>query len=392
MRVVVSLDARFHRTPDGSVWTEASFDYAFWVRYLEVFERVRVFARVRDVAAGAAAWKRVDGPHVEVYAIPYYVGPWQYLRHAAAIRGAARGAVDPGDAVILRIPSQVSTTLARAVAGSGRPYGAEVVSDPYEVFTVSGHPLRRFFRWWFTTQLRRQCAGAASLAYVTERVLQERYPGPGIQVAVSDVVLPDEALREFPRTVHTKTQFTLVTIGSLAQMYKGTDTLIEAVGLCRQKGIDLTLRVVGDGRYRTRLEQLARRLGVAERIVFVGHVPSGAAVREHLDAADLFVLPSRTEGLPRALVEAMARGLPCLGSAVGGIPELLAPEDLAPPDDAEVLASRIAGVLLDAERQSKMSARNLEKARAYREEVLGPKRKLFYESVRACTEKRERGK
>lgn len=75
----------------------------------------------------------------------------------------------------------------------------------------------------------------------------------------------------------------------------------------------------------------AGRLGVADRVTFVGTVPAGAAVRAHLDAADLVVVPSRTEGLPRALIEAMARGLPAVGTTVGGIPELLADVDLVPP-------------------------------------------------------------
>ena len=63
-----------------------------------------------------------------------------------------------------------------------------------------------------------------------------------------------------------------------------------------------------------------------DRVRFRGQLTTPVDVRAELDRADLFVLPSRQEGLPRAMIEAMARALPCIGSSVGGIPELLQPK------------------------------------------------------------------
>ena len=61
MRVVVSLEHHFDRTPDGVVWTQTQFPYRFWQRYLEVFDQVQVVARVRDVRKAAPDWQRADG-------------------------------------------------------------------------------------------------------------------------------------------------------------------------------------------------------------------------------------------------------------------------------------------------------------------------------------------
>jgi L-malate glycosyltransferase len=119
---------------------------------------------------------------------------------------------------------------------------------------------------------------------------------------------------------------------------------------------------------------------------FRGNLPSGQAVRAALDAADIFVLPSRQEGLPRALVEAMARALPCIGSTIGGIPELLPPADLVPPGDAEALAAKIREVAADPARRARMSAANLAKAGDYREAELHDRRVAFYRELRARTE------
>ena len=127
-------------------------------------------------------------------------------------------------------------------------------------------------------------------------------------------------------------------------------------------------------------------MGLAERVCFLGQLPAGDAVRTELDKADLFVIPSRTEGLPRALIEAMARGLPCIGSQVGGIPELLTPEDMFASDNLTALVDKIREVVTNPERLAGMSARSLDKARDYKEEILRDRRNTFYRYLRTRTE------
>lgn len=71
MRIVVSIDTRLERTPDGRSWAGGAVSYPFWTRYLEVFEDVRVVTRVREVPAPSPAARPVDGPHVTVHALPF---------------------------------------------------------------------------------------------------------------------------------------------------------------------------------------------------------------------------------------------------------------------------------------------------------------------------------
>jgi glycosyltransferase involved in cell wall biosynthesis len=169
-------------------------------------------------------------------------------------------------------------------------------------------------------------------------------------------------------------------------MYKAPDILIHAVDRAVRAGFDITLRIAGDGKHRAELEQLAARLSLAGRIQFLGQVPAGAGVRAELDRADLFVLPSRCEGLPRAMVEAMARALPCIGTTVGGIPELLHPDDLVSSGDVDALAQKIREVLSSPSRMTAMSARNLARAQDYRDDVLAARRNAFFSHVRSTTE------
>jgi glycosyltransferase involved in cell wall biosynthesis len=181
-------------------------------------------------------------------------------------------------------------------------------------------------------------------------------------------------------------------VGSLAQMYKGPDVLIQALVMCLERGLDVRAAIVGGGRYLQSMRELASRLGLAARVEFMGTVPSGAPIREILDGADLFVLPSRTEGLPRALIEAMARGLPCIATRVGGVPELLEPEDMVAPDNAGELADRICATLGDPERRAAMARRNRTVALEYREEPLRARRVAYYRRLREVTEQWSREK
>ena len=80
------------------------------------------------------------------------------------------------------------------------------------------------------------------------------------------------------------------------------------------------------------------------------------------------------------------RGLPCIGSAVGGVPELIPPEDLVPPGDVAALASKIKEIVTDPERLARMSQQNLEKSKDYRDRFLNGQRTDFYRSVRNSTE------
>jgi glycosyltransferase involved in cell wall biosynthesis len=391
MNVVVALEHRFDRTPDGVVWTLTQFPNSFWKRYLEVFDHVRVVARVREVSSVSSDFKRADGEGVSFAAIPYYIGPWQYLLKARQVKQVAINAVSAEDAVILRVSSQIAWCIQPMLHRIGHPYALEVVADPYDVFAPGAikHPLRSVFRWWYLLELKHECTEAIASSYVTEYALQRRYPirNGAFSTHYSSVELPSQTLRNEPRSfAKRRQQFTLIYVGTLAQLYKAPNILIDAVAVCVRQGLDLKLIMIGDGKHKLELEEQAKALGLGERVSLLGQLPAGAAIRDRFDQADLFILPSYQEGLPRAMIEAMARALPCIGSTVGGIPELLPTEDMVLPGNVAALVSKIREVVTDPERMSCMSARNLEKAKDYTEEVLRERRITFYSYVRERTE------
>jgi glycosyltransferase involved in cell wall biosynthesis len=399
MKLAVLSETRFCRAGDGSVWANAS-PYEFWTRYLDEFDEVAIVGREERVPEPGRGMVRVDGPRVGLRGVPHYVGARDLILRWPAVRTAVRPLASEQNALILRLGSVLALGVERPLLKSRRPYGVEVVGDPWDTFApgVVDIPMRPVIRRLLTRSQQRLCAAAAGAAYVTERSLQQRYPCARTQWSVSDVELlgpppftahyssielsgSDIAAR--PRTWAPGAVPRLITVGSLAQRYKGVDVLIRALRELRDRGRCCELIVIGEGRYLGELRRLAIDLGVEAH--FTSQLKR-AEVMAQLDRADLFVLASRTEGLPRALLEAMARGLPCVATRVGGIPELLAAGVLCDSGSVTQLVARIAAILDGTVDANDQAARNLRRAGDFRSELLRSRRRDFYRGVRVVTE------
>ena len=387
MTVIIGTEARFWRASDGSVRSETEGrSFSFWCRYLAVFESVVVFARV--TANGDGGGFRVDGPGVSVWPVADYLGFRGLVTEFRQIKyQAARVIATYPGPVIGRLPGPVSSILIAAARRQGVPYGAEVVGDPKGVLASGAPPgTAALLGGWTATHMRRQCRRANAVAYVTREFLQHRYPASldAVTAHYSSVELNEDAYARSTRTYSALNTPRLITIGSVAQRYKGVDVLVSAVAGLASAGTRVELRVLGEGRYLSELWTQAHQLGVDRQIQFLGRV-SMTRVRKELDEADLFVLASRTEGLPRALLEAMARALPAVGTGVGGIPELLDHAQLVSPNDSEALADAIAEVIRDPPLMTALSRRNLAVARDYSTTELTIRRDAFYRELRAIT-------
>jgi glycosyltransferase involved in cell wall biosynthesis len=173
-------------------------------------------------------------------------------------------------------------------------------------------------------------------------------------------------------------QRVLLSVGRLSPE-KGHRDLLEAVRRLsgEQPGIEVRLVLVGDGPLRNELERTAQELGIAARLVFAGH---RAYVWPFYGLADVFVLPSHSEGSPNVLLEAMSAGLPIVSTNVGGVSDMI--EDhlsglLAAPHSPAELSARAAELLSDGELATRLGCRAADRVARlfrpdnYRQSLLG---------------------
>jgi glycosyltransferase involved in cell wall biosynthesis len=145
----------------------------------------------------------------------------------------------------------------------------------------------------------------------------------------------------------------LLFVGRLVHQ-KGLDLLLPALAQLQQLPWELV--IIGDGPQREPLQQMAAELGLAERIRFAGW-QRGADLEAEYQHANLFVLPSRHEGMPNVVLEAMASGLPVLATRIAGNEELVLPGEtgeLVPPENSAALQSALEHLLPDASLRQRM--------------------------------------
>jgi len=352
----------------GRVYTSLAFGYDYWREYLELFDEVCVLARVGRAGSVPEDHFRADGDRVRFLPMPNYLGPRQLLWRLPGVLAAARRAAGTGDRFLLR-SGNVCTALWLWLALAGRPYAREVqghVGEGVMQFSGGRGLAGRIFAHLGEALCRFQLRGAHCASYVSE-FCRRLYPTgrPDREFVFSSVQLTPELVRS-PREASSfdHRPLRVLSVGRV-EREKGHHVLVEAARLLRTRGVDgWTITIIGPGRQVEPLRETVRREGLTDHVAILGPVRYGAELFAHLDVADLFVLPSLTEGMPRSLIEAMARGLPAVASRTGGIVELLDEGQLVLPGRTDLLADAIAARIGAAERLASDSKANFHAATA----------------------------
>lgn len=394
MKLIVILDHRFFRDKYGSFYGRTTYGPNYWERYLSVFDSVRVISRSTEIESIETGLFRVDSDKVSFAKIPDYHSPLGFLVAQRGILKVLHEELRGENAIILRIPSNLCYLSWFVLLLKGKKYGVELTGDPEDSFSKGAvrHPFRLLFKWIYPFLTKLVCRHSSASNYVTEYTLQRFYP-PGRNTfhtysssidLLEEDILGQEEIRWRMCGANNR-GLKIISVGSFSQLYKGQDILVKAVSQCRDCVESLTF--VGHGRYMAWIQELTNSHGMNGMVHFVGSIPSGAPVYGHLDQSDLFVLPSRQEGLPRAIIEAMARGLPCVASSVGGIQELLDERCLVSPNDAGALSKKIKEFFYDRDFMNQMSLRNLRLSSLYSKNELMKRRIVFYKRLSAILKK-----
>lgn len=387
MKLLLILEHHFFKDTQGKVWCDRIVDYDYLKRYLLSFEEVIVCARMKQVTTVSATWKQSSGPHISFCPLPDFQGALVSLKNVFHIRKIVKNALTQADVCLLRTPSPISILAYAAVKHSSKPFGLEMVMAAdrmFEKINLSSKIVNKALDRY----VQSMCLEAKGVAYVTNHILQEKYPTRGFTASYSSIDLIADCFYT-PSWQEKPDVFTLVHTGYMDNTRKGQGVLLEATALLRKKGYPIQVLLIGDGARRHELEKLTEQLNISSVVTFTGAINDRSALLKKLQQAHLFVLPSKAEGLPRAILEAMAVGLPCVASDVDGIPELLEPSCLVHGFNPQDYANSIAYLLDNWDEMKRQSERNFKLAQEFEKSKLDYKRKQFYDQLSLLTKEHE---
>jgi glycosyltransferase involved in cell wall biosynthesis len=237
---------------------------------------------------------------------------------------------------------------------------------------------------WFVT--RREVKRAPYVHYVTKQFLQKRYPSNGVTASFSNVALrkinDDLLIRRLEKIKNEKEQIVVGTLGAVNVRYKGQQYVIKALQKLKKLGYtNFRYSIVGGGNPAF-LKSIAAKYNVTEQVELLGPM-SHEKVFDWLESIDVYCQPSRTEGLPRSLVEAMSYALPACGAKSGGIPELLDDEFLFSNSRTEV--DEIVALLQKMQLSQILEGqaiRNFNEAKKFDKDTLDVCRREFIERLK----------
>lgn len=369
---------------DGPIYYDADGQY-YEFAYHGLLERYRYLAdditflmRVEPVTEQT---KNTPIPReVHIIGVPNFKDPGKYFKLISRVKRQIETAVKETDLLVLRggSCSNIALKLAKKM---NKPYIYECVGCSWDSlwnYSLLGKIMAPYM--FFAD--RKRIREAPFVYYVTRNFLQRRYPTKGKSVACSNVVVgdvPDEVLeRRLLKISNCNTAvYKLGTAAAVDVRYKGQEYVIRAIKELATEGLYFEYYLAGGNRLKsTYLKDLANKLGVSNRVHFVGSLNS-LQMSEFYDFIDIYIQPSKQEGLPRALIEAMSRGVPCAGSDIAGIPELLQPECLFKKGNVNsiknVLKKMIQGHM------KRYAKENFKTAKEYQIKILTKRRNAFYD-------------
>ncbi len=296
--------------------------------------------------------------------------------------------ISKADMIFARMPSNTSNSVIRVAKKLGKPYLVEVGGCAWDSYWNHGIMGKMIAPLMYYRE-KKYVATANFAIYVTKNFLQRRYPNSNTSTNCSNVYLQpiDDSIIEKRIAKINSTDLKKVVLGqavnSIDVKYKGEHLIIQAMGALKKRGIRIDYQIVGPGIGDYLISQ-AKKYNVVDQLHLIGTLRK-EEIFEWYKNIDIYVQPSKQEGLPRSVIEAMSVGCPALGSNIAGIPELIDQDCLFNPNNISQIVFAIEN-LLTKENMIRKAKSNFERSKEYNLEEIEKRRQVifskFLESVK----------
>ena len=360
---------------NGEVYTDGALTDTLFKRYEDIFGKVIIFANKIHIPDASAMLNKITGKEVYLFSKKNVIGIRKILTVFKLVKSEKY--------IVLRLPSINCVLVGLAAIMCKKRFMVEVVGCPWDSYGNHSR-LGKLIAPAMTVLTKYLTKRAAYALYVTDEFLQSRYPTRGKTIGCSDVILDDfdENVVIKPKKSKDET-IILGTAAAIDVVYKGQEFVISAMAELKKAGIMTEYHLAGGGSSEY-LEKRARERGVSEQVKFCGML-SRDKLNEFYKNLDIYIQPSFLEGMPRALIEAMSCGCYCIGSNVGGIPELIGNSNCFEKGNSAEVAKKIIQYFDDVYNTNETA--NLARSCDFNRQALNDKRNAFYDDFKEYMDK-----
>lgn len=380
--------SRLKQDTEGNWYTDPNFNDDVWKRYVDLADSLTILLRrERKIYTKEYALQKfnkvLDDSRIRIVPLVDFtesklsmLNPFVYKE----IKRVIFAEVQKADKCFIRSGSHYTRVAYDACIKYHKPYLFEATGFAYESFSHHSF-IGRIIANKVENDYRLMARDAVQATYVTSEALQKRYPcASGKMIGVSNVqlsALDDSILTKRLKKVQNRQSSDTIVLGTAAFLdvkWKGQYLVIKALAELKRQGYtNFRYELLGMGTGQ-KLIKLAESLGVKDEVKVIGAVPH-SKVFEWLDSLDIYIQPSFQEGLCRAIIEAMSRGLPVVCSNTGGNYELIDNDYIFDCGDYNKMSSLLIDI---QDHLSEQSKKNFEESKKYEKSMLDSRRKAFF--------------
>lgn len=380
--------SRLKQDTEGNWYTDPNFNDDVWKRYVDLADSLTILLRrERKIYTKEYALQKfnkvLDDSRIRIVPLVDFtesklsmLNPFVYKE----IKRVIFAEVQKADKCFIRSGSHYTRVAYDACIQYHKPYLFEATGFAYESFSHHSF-IGRIIANKVENDYRLMARDAVQATYVTSEALQKRYPcASGKMIGVSNVqlsALDDSILAKRLKKIQNRRSSDTLVLGTAAFLdvkWKGQYLVIKALAELKRQGYtNFRYELLGMGTGQE-LIKLAESLGVKDEVKVIGAVPH-SKVFEWLDSLDMYIQPSFQEGLCRAIIEAMSRGLPVVCSNTGGNYELIDNDYIFDCGDYNKMASLLIDI---QDHLSEQSKKNFEESKKYEKSMLDSRRKAFF--------------
>ena len=375
--------SRVRITEDNNYYVDGNFNNNIWKRYKKYCDELNVILRkidsIYDKNELERKFNKIDTNICNLNLVKDVYRPKFNifnLKLKNEIKKAIEYQVKINDRIIIRsLGNFYTNTALKYCKKYNKKYLIEVTGFGFEGMWYHSL-LGKFCALKKEMKMKKEIKKAPYVLYVTDRVLQKRYPTKGINIGCSDVEIYEEDVYSSLQKNKNKEKKVIGTIGWLDVKYKGQQNVIKALFELKQKGYNnIYYEILGSGNP-LRLQKIINKYSMEKEIKILSS-RSHDEVLEWLKKIDIYIHPSFSEGLCRSIVEAMSVGCPIIASKVGGNVELINSDFLYNYYDIHKLEELIVK-MIDEKILNKESITNYNMSKKFKQNQLEIKREYIY--------------